>query len=374
MTQKKISSSTASTNGKLMLFANIQKALNSGLADQEKDILVRHFGLEKDENLSQENKVLTLDKIGKSYGLTRERIRQIEKRAVDKIKKTDLYHKSILPIADMVVKVLEKYHGVLLENDLLVEVLQKEDTPENRRSLIFVLTKMFDDRIIDIKPTGNFLKSWRLKSLQIKYLEEITKGIINLFKDKDRVLKIDAVWDNFRETDIYKKNRQNLSQDAILSYMRVSKYLDRTVFGEWGLVSWGMVNLKRVSNKVYVVLQETNKPLHFRELTALINDRGLDNKRVHAPTVHNELIADSRFMLLGRGVYALTEWGYLSGTTAEVIEKILSESGGPVHKEELIKEVLKHKAIKKQTVLSVLMNNDRFQKHDKDHYVIKKNK
>jgi len=125
-----------------------------------------------------------------------------------------------------------------------------------------------------------------------------------------------------------------------------------------------------MSNKIYVVLKEANKPLHFREITELINQKGFSNKLAHAPTVHNELVADNRYVLVGRGVYALTEWGYLPGTTVDLIEKVLKEKGGRAHKNEIIKDILKQRAIKKGTVLTILANKNRFKKLSDGRYTI----
>lgn len=64
---------------KMSLNENIQRALST-LSDREENILRMRFGIGCDDNY-------TLDQIGSMYNLTRERIRQIERRALKKIRK-----------------------------------------------------------------------------------------------------------------------------------------------------------------------------------------------------------------------------------------------------------------------------------------------
>jgi len=62
------------------LFDDIRKMLNQ-LSPKERDVLILRFGL--DNNGAKK----TLDEIGTQYGVSRERIRQIENRAIAKLKK-----------------------------------------------------------------------------------------------------------------------------------------------------------------------------------------------------------------------------------------------------------------------------------------------
>ena len=51
--------------------------------------------------------------------------------------------------------------------------------------------------------------------------------------------------------------------------------------------------------------------MHFKEVAEAISKTF--GKKTHYATCHNELIKDSRFVLVGRGMYALAEWGYQAG-------------------------------------------------------------
>jgi RNA polymerase primary sigma factor len=70
------------------LLDDVQKMLNQ-LSPKEKDVLIMRYGLDNN------GKKKTLDEIGNSYGVSRERIRQIENRAIAKLKKLCRNHQNV---------------------------------------------------------------------------------------------------------------------------------------------------------------------------------------------------------------------------------------------------------------------------------------
>jgi len=70
------------------LLDDVQKMLNQ-LSPKEKDVLIMRYGL--DDN----GRKKTLDEIGTRYGVSRERIRQIENRAIAKLKKLCRNHQNV---------------------------------------------------------------------------------------------------------------------------------------------------------------------------------------------------------------------------------------------------------------------------------------
>ena len=78
-----VDDSTISPDGRVTqdsLLEDIRKILNQ-LSQKERDILIMRYGLDNDGSKQ------TLDEIGSNYGVSRERIRQIENRAISKLKK-----------------------------------------------------------------------------------------------------------------------------------------------------------------------------------------------------------------------------------------------------------------------------------------------
>ena len=99
--------------------------------------------------------------------------------------------------------------------------------------------------------------------------------------------------------------------------------------------------------------------MHFREVAETINE--LFDHKAHVATTHNELIKDPRFVLVGRGLYALTEWGYTAGVVKDVLREILAEEG-PLSREEIIDKVRKERYVKDNTILVNLQDTNLFRK------------
>jgi hypothetical protein len=115
-------------------------------------------------------------------------------------------------------------------------------------------------------------------------------------------------------------------------------------------------------------LQKNRQPMHFREIADAIN-LAYPGKTVLSRTVHNELIGDTRFVLVGRGIYGLKEWGYQPGVVSDVIMKVMREMNRPLTVEEIIESVLKDRQVKRNTVIANLQNKHLFNKVGKGMYV-----
>jgi DNA-directed RNA polymerase delta subunit len=117
----------------------------------------------------------------------------------------------------------------------------------------------------------------------------------------------------------------------------------------------------------FLVMRRHGSPMHFSEVAKAINSHF--DRPSHMQTVHNELIKDDRFVLVGRGLYALKEWGYEGGIVRTVIQKIL-EKDGALTKEEIIKRVLKERYVKENTILVNLQNSKYFAKDGQGNYTL----
>jgi DNA-directed RNA polymerase delta subunit len=117
----------------------------------------------------------------------------------------------------------------------------------------------------------------------------------------------------------------------------------------------------------FLVIRKHGSPIHFREVAKQITQ--VFKKKAHVATTHNELIKDPRFVLVGRGLYALKEWGYMSGVVRDVIKKII-EKNGPLTKDEIIEKVLKERYVKDNTIMVNLQNQKHFKKDREGKYSI----
>jgi DNA-directed RNA polymerase delta subunit len=125
------------------------------------------------------------------------------------------------------------------------------------------------------------------------------------------------------------------------------------------------VNAKGMRDYAFLVIRKHGSPIHFKEVAKAISQ--YFDKKAHVATTHNELIKDPRFVLVGRGLYALAEWGYMSGVVKDVIKKIIDKEG-PLTKEEIVKKVLKERYVKENTILVNLQNNKFFKKDKEGRY------
>ena len=135
---------------------------------------------------------------------------------------------------------------------------------------------------------------------------------------------------------------------ALYSILKSLKEIEQNQFGHWGRVDWREIKPKTINDKIYLVLKNNNKKaMHFEEIAKRINEISFDDKKANAATVHNELILDDKYVLVGRGLYGLREWGYREGTVSDVIREILAANPDPMTKEEIIDKVLEKRFVKR---------------------------
>ncbi|MEI8061065.1 MAG: sigma factor-like helix-turn-helix DNA-binding protein [Candidatus Berkelbacteria bacterium] len=314
------------------------------LNEKEKRSIVGRFGFT--------GKKETLSAIGRELRLSRERVRQIEKNALRKM--SELMKKSHSSMINEVAGTLEKSGGVIVD-DLIPEDFLKlaNDQKFARNYLRLVLTIIANTE--KINESDKFKEGWRLKTVTSdKILSVITKAI-EYFKAEEIPQTLEGLGNEIPAIG-------KMDSNFVMSCIQISKKLIVAKNGMIGLSGWPSVNPRNVRDKIYYVLKTSGQPLHFTEITSSIASLEFDKKRVVRATVHNELIADDRFVLIGRGIYALREWGYSDGTVYEVIKNILSNSKKPLISTEIIELVNKSRKVKKNTIVINLQTKKEFKK------------
>ena len=357
------------------------------LRDKERAVLKMRFGL-------ADGKKVTLEAIGDSYNLTRERIRQIENSAVSKIKKHEEFDKYTASLRDVINNLLEE-HGGIMEHNYLIDNLsylsllanseQKANAAALKNHYSFILTKLLSEMFDYVPENGHYNDLWKLKFASTDHLQEMLEFMLQKLAELKAVLKTAEIIRLIKESEVYKKYEERLKvsnnfdishlvesehfeesadivneHKALYSLLRASKNLRQNKFGQWGIKDWPEVTPKTVNHKIYLIIKNYGQPLHFREIADKINSIGFDRKTANAATVHNELILDDKYILIGRGIYALKEWGYANGTVGQVVEQALKEAGRPLTKDEITEKVLQKRLVKQATVNLALMNKDKF--------------
>lgn len=335
----------------------VEEILNL-LKEREREILVKRYGLKG-------NEIKTLATIGKENGLTRERVRQIEKDVIKKLKKNQKTNLSIKKIHHLFMSTLSEYGRVMAEEAFLDKIGIKDQKEKN--AIIFLISLIED---IEKYTHDNYKKCWTLVNFDKQLLHNFSNEIERILVQNNSPEKEESLISKFSETDFYKAKNEYFSQKVILNFLDLAKKIQKNVFGHWGLKASKQIAPKDVGDKAYLVLCEHKKPEHYSNITEMINKAKFDSRIAHKETVHNELIKDSRFILIGRGIYALSEWGYKPGVVADVIKEVLIEAKKPLPKDQIIQNVLQKRLVKKNTIVVGLSNKKLFKRLEKNFYTL----
>jgi DNA-directed RNA polymerase delta subunit len=315
--------------------------------DRDRQIIARRFGF----GLSRRQ---TLEKIGNDFDITRERVRQIEKAAITKMRASG--SAEIARASEQLRAIVADRGGVMLTSG----VAEALGAPANDTPYIVFLAllsngvELIDDdddlrQAITLAPVYNRAQIVQLLNEIIAAIKEYSKPI-TLAKLSNKL----------------PSELENVTLEQIMSVSKRLAYFD----GKWGLVTWPEVNPKSIRDKTYLVLSRHGRPLHFSEIAGHVRGLGTTKRDVTVQAVHNELIKDDRFILIGRGIYALAEWGYTPGTVAEIIATVLREEQ-PLHKDEIVRRVLMKRQVKTTTIVLNLQEKDQFQRTAKATYKLK---
>ncbi len=329
----------------------VTKRLLSVLSDRGRDVIEKRYGLD------ETTKRMTLDAIGKKYGITRERVRQIENHSIINIRKSKEFSKESLAFGQLK-EYIKSLGGVVSEEDLLKHISHDKSTQNHVYFMLIV-----GDEFTREKEDDTFKHHWHVDKALSEKIHSALKKLYSSLSDDELVLENDMI-DSFLEyvkdvSDEYKND------EVIKRWLSLSKRIGKNPLGEWGRAESQNVHAKGMRDYAYLVIRKHGSPIHFKEVAKAITT--YFNKKAHVATTHNELIKDPRFVLVGRGLYALSEWGYMSGVVKDVIKKII-EKNGPLPKDKVIEKVLKERYVKENTILVNLQNPKYFYKDKEGKY------
>ena len=331
----------------------VVKRLLSSLPDRAQDVIMGRFGF------NQEGEEMTLEAIGKKYGITRERVRQIENYAINHIRKADTYEKE-KAVFDELKVTINKMGGVVSEDDLL-DQLGKDIVTKKYIHFLLVVGDDFNK----IKEDVEFKHRWHIDRELAEQIHGALRKLYISLGDNDIIPESEIVSSFLGHL---KDVSDEYKQDEILTrWLSISKNISKNPLGEWGKSKSSNIKTKGVRDYAYLILRRHGSPIHFREVAKLISE--VFNKKAHVATTHNELIKDPRFVLVGRGLYALKEWGYSTGVVREVIRDIIKKDGA-LTKDTILEKVLKERYVKPNTVMVNLQNPKFFKKNKQGLYTV----
>ena len=334
----------------------LKKAISGSLnvieQDREKEIISRRFGL----NGNRE----TLEQIGEMLSITRERVRQLEKAILIHLQISA--EENQIPELAAAEKILVRNlteMGRVAKLDLLADkVYGRATTPSERAGINFIATFAKSLTVVEENDSYNAAVGIAEYGDALAIRKRVDE-IVEIIKKNKEPVTLDQL-DNVLNYE---------HPDHIKAIASISKLL-ATLNGMWGLSKWPAVNPRNIRDKIFVILEAHKEPLHFSDIAKEIKESNFKRKNVTIQAIHNELIKDPRFVLIGRGIYALSSWGYKKGTISEIIVGILEKAEKPMTREEIVKQVLRTRKVKETTILLNLQNKKLFKKIDKNSYTL----
>jgi DNA-binding CsgD family transcriptional regulator len=360
-------------------FQNLIIKLLSNLSDREQEILKHRYHL----TLDLERRA-TLKQIGDIYNITRERVRQLEKEALLKlaeIKKSEEFAGEIRAVEMKLINYLEMKGGIVRQDHLISEHIENnyEFDYIHPNAFLFSMEYLFE-AIEKVENHDKFYPSWKIIHLQLDHVADFLHRIEAELGAKNSVVKHDEFLELAKknlpatlENQLmkYKENNQLDIERFIQSYLEAASRLEKNILSEWGLVHWQRIRPKKLGDKILLIFEKESKPLHFRDIAQRINEAKFDRKNICPATVHNELISNEKYVLIGRGIYALKDWGYSTGTVADIITHVLQETDRALSKEEIFDAVLKQRQVNKSTIYLTLINKEQFKKDEHGRFSLK---
>ncbi len=323
----------------------ITKKLLSTLPVRACEVLLKRYGLGKN------SEKMTLDAIGKLYGITRERVRQIENYALANIRKSDVYKTEKAVFVELE-SLLHSLGGIVVEDDFLGN-MAKDKSLQNHIHFILVIGDVFKKR----KEDEEFKHRWHVNEELARQVEDALRKLFHSLSNDDLLIESEIV--NKFLTHLEQVSEKYKNQEIMKRWLSLSKNLGKNAIGEWGVAHSSNIKTKGMRDYAFLVIRKHGSPIHFKEVAKQITQ--VFKKKAHIATTHNELIKDKRFVLVGRGLYALREWGYISGVVKDVIRSII-EKHGPLSKEDIINKVMKERYVKENTIIVNLQNQKYFKK------------
>ncbi|MEZ4103392.1 MAG: sigma factor-like helix-turn-helix DNA-binding protein [Candidatus Paceibacterota bacterium] len=334
---------------------HVSKKLLSVLKDRSLDIISNRYGLGDD------TKRKTLEAIGQKYGITRERVRQIENAALSSIRKSDVM-KSEEQVFEELKELMHSLGSVVHEDEFLSHISDDESI-QNHINFYLVLGDAFTQH----KEDDQFKTRWVVEHQVVDKIHDALRSLYKSLSTDELVVEGEMI--NRFLKNIKDLSEEHRDEEILRRWLRLSKKVAKNPLNEWGRAESKNVKTRGVKDYTFLVLRKHGEPMHFKEVAEAITKTF--GRKTLAATTHNELIKDPRFVLVGRGKYALREWGYKPGIVRDVIKEILL-ANGPMKKDEIVDAVLKERFLKRNTILVNLQNSKYFKKLADGKYTVAK--
>lgn len=336
--------------------SKIQIAIDESLKtidqEREREIISRRFGLFDRKE--------TLEQIGEMLGITRERVRQLEKAILIRLKISAEKGQipSITDVERLIIRDLSENGRVARVQDIAERLVGKDKMNKYKPHIAFLAE--LSPKLSVVGENDNYYHAVGISEHgDEKTIKKNVDDVVKAIKKHGEPIHIEKL-----HAELNYEHPSHVNGLA-----SVSKAL-ANLKGVWGLVKWPTVNPRNIRDKIYVILADNGKPMHFSDIAKAIKDSDFKRKNVTTQAIHNELIKDKRFVLIGRGIYALDSWGFSKGTVSDIITEVLLEADEPLHRDEIVRRVLEKRQVKETTILLNLQSRPEFKRVAKATYAL----
>lgn len=313
------------------------------LAEKERTVITRRIGLEWNRE--------TLQEIGDTYGITRERVRQIEDVGIKKIGRI-MRSSPLMKIQESGEMILKMHGGVMTRDRLITAIIADVGFADTVNENIVDVLLQADFNLQRSKPQLGTRTYYHFPEIQKKQIEAIHKEAIKVLKKKGDIMENSILYEMIKINLFAQFGKvEPVMIDAVIDiYVDLVKWEEKFV----GLEKWKILNPSTLKDKAIYVLKKKKEPMHFLDIANSITE--YFHEPVKISTIHNELIRNEEFVLIGRGIYVLKDWGYKDGTVLDVILDIFQKAKMPLSTEEITSRVLKVRQVKTTTIYMNLQN------------------
>jgi hypothetical protein len=315
----------------------------ASLADKEKAVITRRIGLVWERE--------TLQEIGDTYGITRERVRQIEDVWIKKIGRI-MRTSSLMLIQEAGEKILKLHGGVMTRDNLITAIIADVGVQWTLNMNIVDVLLQADFNLQRSKPQLGTNTYFHFPEVSKKFIEATHKEALKILKKRGDIIETSALYEMLKVSLFGQFGKVEIMLiDSVMDiYLDLVKGEEKFI----GLEKWKILNPATLKDKAIYVLKKNKEPMHFLDIANSITEHF--SEPVKVSTIHNELIRNAEFVLIGRGIYVLKEWGYKDGTVLDVVLDIFNKAKVPLSTEEITARVLKIRQVKTTTIYMNLQN------------------
>ena len=348
---------------------NIVKSFSdilTSLSEKEQNVIKRRVGISWKRE--------TLQNIGNSFSpyITRERVRQIEDTWIKKIGR--IVKATLLSSIQIKAKEFLNLHwGIISREKLIAAMIKELDLEKDVNAGILEVVIQSDYEVKKSKQKLGCKIYFYLPSISKTSIEAVHKEALKILKRKKDVMEqtalYEAVINNLKTSGFANTNKEVLDITFVDSVLELFEDIVKWEETLIGLTKWKILNPKTLKDKAIYVMKKEKTTMHFVDISNHITQSLGEAVKIN--TIHNELIRNSEFVLIGRWIYALKEYGFNPGTVLDVIEEILKKSWEPMNTEDIIKEVLKTRNVKQTTIYMNLQNKNVIERVWRNFYTLK---